>query len=250
MIRHLSIAELITEAREFYARGAYADALESLEHVTWREPGFADVHNLRGLCFMNLERLDDALGAFSRAVEINARYAEAYLNRAKVLTATGRLEEAADARADAARLLEQKPGERYSPPFAARLANQHKDLGVLYAEGGFLREASEQFRRACDICPGFADIRNCLGRVLMELGLDEAALREFRVALEINPAYLEARVNLGLALFRVAAFEEAKREWRRCLKQDPVHDRTRSYLDMLREEAEKVTGLVRSTAAA
>jgi tetratricopeptide (TPR) repeat protein len=234
MIRYLSTDELIARAREVYARGAYDDALDHLEHAVWREPGFADVHHLRGLCYVRLGRLHEALEAFSRAVKINARYAEAQVNRARVLTDLGRHEEAGQVRAEVGSLLEQKPADRYPPSFAARLANQHRDLGVLYADSGFLREASEQFRCAVEICPGFADVRNDLGRVLMDLGLDEAAVREFRAALEINPSYLEARVNLGLGLFRIAAFEEAERQWRRCLEQDPAHPGAQAYLEKLR----------------
>jgi tetratricopeptide (TPR) repeat protein len=125
---------------------------------------------------------------------------DAHLARAAALRSAGRAAEADEELQQADAILARHADERYPLRLADRLANMHAELGDAYADGGFLLEATEQYRRACEIRPAFVDIRNRLGRALMDLGLLEAAVREFTTALTYCPDYAEARTNLDAAL--------------------------------------------------
>ncbi len=227
--------QLIARGKEAYGRSAYLAALEDLEEVVRREPRFADVHNVIGLCLSLTGRPDAAVEAFDRALAVNPRYVEAHLNRAITLNDLGRLDEAREAFANAASSDEDRSG-RFSSTVSALLANRHAELGDLYAEAGSLPEAEEQYRRACEIRPRFLDLRNKLARTLMELARLDDAVAELRAVLEVNPAFAAARTNLGLALYRAGDLEGAEAEWERCLAQQPGNAQVSGYLGMIRRQ--------------
>jgi len=234
-----STENLIAQGKAAFGLNQHDVALNCFEEVSGREPKFADVHNMRGLCFAMLDQRDEAVAAFDRALELNSGYVEAHVNRAIVLNEMGRYEEARVSFELASEAAEDTVVYyRYPPALGGQLANMHRDLGDLYVSGGFLSEAAEQYRRACQIRPAFADIRNKLARTLIELGIYEGAVRELRSALAMNPDYLEARANLGLALFRCQDLEGAEHEWEYCLMRQPDDAQVRAYLSMLRRHEE------------
>lgn len=228
--------ELIARGRAAHDAGAHDIALQVLEEAALREPGYADVHNLCGLAYVALNRPDDAIAAFERAIGLNAQYADAHLNRATALGRQGYPLEAERWRPPDPEVPAMEGDDRYPPMLSAHLANAHSDLGDVYASHGFLREATEQYSRACAIRPRYIDIRNKLARALIDLGILEAAVRELRHALAINPDYADARANLGLALFRSGDAAAAAAEWERCLAAQPDTDTVREFLAMLRDD--------------
>lgn len=238
MAHELTTEQLIARGREFYARNAYLSALGDFQEVVRREPRFADVHNLTGLCLSLTGRPEAAVEAFDRALGVNPAYVEAHLNRAITLNELGRLDEAREAFQRVGEL----EGEKASGPFpgtvAAKLANKHAELGDLYAEAGALAEAEEEYRRACHIRPPFLDLRNKLARILIDQGKTADAVDELRAVLEVNPAFAGARANLGLALYRLGEMEAAETEWERCLAQQPGNAQFSGYLGMVRRQRE------------
>lgn len=216
--------ELIARGKAALEAGADGVALQLLEEASLREPGYADVHNLYGQCLLRLDRPNDAIAAFDRAIGLNALYADAHINRATALRQQGKYVEAERSLPRHLDVPESDGETRYPPVVSARLANVHCDLGDLYASHGFLREAAEQYRRACEIRPRFIDIRNKLARVLIDLGILDAAIRELGEALTVNPDYANARLNLGHALYRKGEIAEARLEWDRCIALRPETD--------------------------
>ena len=138
---------LLERARASFARDAYLAALADLQEVARRQPFFADVQNLIGLCLALLGRPEEAVGAFDRAVQINPRYVEAHVNRAITLNELGRYAEARASYDSASEADVEEGVQGFPAALTARLANKHLELGDLYAEGGALAEAAEQYRR-------------------------------------------------------------------------------------------------------
>lgn len=233
MSEDLTTSDLIRKGRDAYERDSYSVALMYLRDALERAPGYADVHNLVGMCLSLLGDARQALAAFDRAIEINPRYAEALVNRALTLQELGRYEEARESYALASESDLEEGVEQFPSVLAARLANQHAGLGDLYSAGGALMEAAEQYRRAIEIRPRFADIRARLARTLIEMGDPQAAVRELEEALELNPGFRQARINLGLAWYRTGDLEAARREWRRCLEEDPENPQVKTFLRMV-----------------
>lgn len=224
---------LITRGQDAYARGDYAAAVAELRAAREQAPHFADVQHLLGVCLALIGRPEEALEAFERAVEINPRYVEALVNRAITLQEVGRYDDArvsfeAASEAD----LEEAVG-RYPSVLATQLAHGHAHLAELYREAGATEEVVTHLRRAVELRPRFADIRDRLARALIDSGNPAAAVAELDRILRDNPNFLAARINLGLAWYRSGDADAARREWLRCLDQRPDDPQVLGYLRML-----------------
>jgi tetratricopeptide (TPR) repeat protein len=233
MPEELPTERLIARGRDAYAHADYATAVADLREVVRREPRFADIHHLLGVCLALVGRPSEALDSFDRALEINPRYVEALINRAITLHELGRYDDARASFESASEAdLEEGVG-RFPSVLATRLAHGHAQLAELYRQSGATAEAVEQLRRAVELRPRFADIRNKLARALIDSGEPAAAIAELEQILSLNPNFLAARINLGLAWYRSGDLEAASREWRRCLQQRPDDPHVSGYLRMI-----------------
>jgi tetratricopeptide (TPR) repeat protein len=233
MTEDLSTEQLIERGREEFGRDRFDVALEHLREVTRRQPKYADIHNLVGLCLSLMEKTEEALASFDRAVELNPQYVEALVNRALTLNDLGRYDEARDSFELAAEADFEQGVGRFPSVLAGRLANKHMEIGDLYAVGGALKDAAKQYRRALRLRPRFADIRNRLGRTLLDLGDTDGAVKELEQTLEINPGFHAARINLGLAWYRMGDLPRAAEEWRKCDAERPGNAQVEGYLKLV-----------------
>jgi tetratricopeptide (TPR) repeat protein len=228
---------LINQARERFALQDYYGAIHLLEHVVNGGKQFADAHHLLGLSFALLGQAQRALAHFERALELNPRYIEAHIHRGILLNDMGRTEEATEAFRTAA-----SHNVRHSSGFpshvAANLANHHALLATAYAESGAIEQAIEQFYRAVELGPGFADIRYRLARTLLESGDALAAREELERVVQDRPNFLDALASLGLARYLSGDVAGAEQVWRECLLERPKNARVEAYLAMLERNSE------------
>ncbi|MGD9522347.1 MAG: tetratricopeptide repeat protein [Gemmatimonadales bacterium] len=229
---NVSVRELIWSARARFGARDYYGALLCLEDLVGSARAYADVYHLRGLCLTMLERPDEALEQFGRALDLNPRYVEAHLHRGLVLNQLGRTSEAAEA-FQAAQRAEGPPVGGLSAPVAARLANEHARIGEHYAEAGALPEAIREYERAVSLGPMFHDLRLRLARLLIEGGNPLRAREELERILELRPDWIEASVHLGLARYLAGDVAGARLVWQGCLAERPDLERVNAYLAMV-----------------
>lgn len=229
---NVSVRELIGSARERFAARDYYGALLCLEDLAGSARSYADVHHLRGLCLTMLERNEEALAEFDRAIALNPRYLEAQLHRGLVLNQMGRSTEAAAA-FEAARASEGEPIQGLPAQVAARFANEHARLGEQYAESGAIHEAIGQYRRAVELGPAFHDLRLRLARLMIEAGNPLGARDELDQVLAIRPDWTEARVQLGLARYLAGDVSGAQQTWQTCQAERPDMEWVGAYLAMV-----------------
>lgn len=68
--------------------------LEQLQKLVALAPGDPMSHYGLGLEFINLNRWEEAAAAFSKAIEVDAKYSAAYYHKGRALIALGRESEA------------------------------------------------------------------------------------------------------------------------------------------------------------
>src|SRR5687768_10234245 len=161
--------DLIVRGRERFAVRDFHGAVLLLREAVREGYAYPDVYNLLALSLALVERPLEAVAAFDRAIALNPRYVEAHLNRAVLLSALGREEEAQES-FEAAHQLGRPDGTGFPVVVANRLANAHASLGEHYRDAGALDEAIAQFARALELRPGFPDIRLAHARALLERG--------------------------------------------------------------------------------
>jgi tetratricopeptide (TPR) repeat protein len=84
-----------------------------------------------------------------------------------------------------------------TPEFDAPSSN--REGLALYGRGDFLG-AVEQFEKATEVDPNFAEAWNNAGVVRQRLGNLQGAIADFSRAIEVNPSYADAHNNLARAL--------------------------------------------------
>ncbi len=228
----VSADSLLAEARERFANRDYYGALHCLFDLEGAGRAFADVHQLRGLALSMLDRPDEALAEFDKALAMNPRYVEALLHRGLVLNQLGKGDEAAAA-FGAAGSAGGAPVAGLSGPVAARLANEHARLGDLYADAGALTEAIVEYRRAVQLGTAFHDLRLRLARLLLEAGNPLQARDELETILRARPDWIDARVQLGLARYLAGDTAGARDLWLACQADRPDVERIGAYLAMV-----------------
>lgn len=220
----------------------FAAAVAFFERAIELHPHYPDLHLKVAAAYRGVGERDKQAAALARALQINALYAEAILSQGIF-----KYEEALydEALAEIARAVELEPGlsgNRYD--FALEChrngdtsralanlqamssndsqdANAHAQVAASFVKQGLFQEAAQEYSRALEIAPRYADLRCRLGQVLMELDFLEPAETELRLALEINPKYADAWANLGITLRRLKRADEAKQCFDQALAFDP-----------------------------
>ncbi|MES1213577.1 MAG: tetratricopeptide repeat protein [Singulisphaera sp.] len=171
--------------------GRYDEALTIAREAVRLDPNEATAHNTLGICLIRLaassenpaQQTSEGLAELNEALRLFPRYADAHVNLATALLATGQREQARQQLLDA---LQDDPLH----------AEAHNALGNLLAEDHDFRQAATQYEAAVAARPNFEKAWNNLGVCWMNLGETAQAIQCFQESLRQNPAYEDARANL------------------------------------------------------
>ncbi len=105
--------------------------------------------------------------------------------------------------------------------FRPGYADARQNLGNLLFQAGRVSEALAQFQAAIQLRPGSAPLRNNYGNALAAEGRSAEAVGQLEEALRLQPDYPEAAYNLGNALAGNGRLEEAIARYREALRLDP-----------------------------
>jgi arylsulfatase A-like enzyme/Tfp pilus assembly protein PilF len=152
--------------------------------------------------------LEAALGSFSRIIAMDPGNPQARIFRARVLTAMGRPDEAAD---EYARVIEIDPAN--STPYF--------QLGNIAQGRGRLDQALAYYEQAFQLVPGSPEALANMGSIMMEKGALDSAATLLGRALEEDPLNKVALLNMALVYNSRGAQDEALRLFRRTLELDP-----------------------------
>lgn len=143
-----------------------------------------------------LNRTDEAVQCYRRAINLNPKFFEAYFNLGVLFQS---MDESADAIQCYRRALE----------LSANFAAAQNNLGMLLAASGDIEEGIACLQKAVELDQNFAVAFNNLAQAFYLQGDLKAAERYCREALRIEPEIPEALNNLGLFLFALGHVEAA-----------------------------------------
>ena len=186
----------------------WSDEVALWKDCVEKSPNKARPHNNLGLVLAEQGDLEEAMGYYSKALNIKPDDVEVLNNLGLALAGQGRLEEAISHYSKALKI---------KPDFVGPIYN----LGLALAEQGSLEEAISHFSRAVKIKPDFAEAYNNLGVALDEQGKFEEAISYYSKALKINPDNIEVLNNLGTVLARQGKLEEAISHFSRAVRINP-----------------------------
>jgi len=177
-----SIAGAGALALEAHRRGDLPAVVEIYTLILAQVPDYAEGHNNRGVVLQQLQRYDEALASYDRAIAIKPGYVNAHFNRGTVLKKLLRRDEAL---ASYDRALALNPAH----------VEAHNNRGVLLQELKRYDEALASYDQAIALQPTHAEAHNNLGIVLASKGDMAGAEKMFLQASALKPDFPDPWFN-------------------------------------------------------
>ena len=184
------------------------DAVVAYRRAVELEPGYADAHNNLGNALRERGDAASALASCARAIELKPGYAEAYNNLGNALKDIGELDAAVAA---------------YGKAIAARpaFAEAHLNLGIALQAKGHGDAALDCLRESVSLAPQLAIAHDKLAGILMHRGDIQGAIEAYRRVAELTLDSAQAHNTLGNALNGAARVPEAVPCYERAIALDP-----------------------------
>ncbi|MGB0037142.1 MAG: tetratricopeptide repeat protein [Candidatus Acidiferrales bacterium] len=197
----LADAQIAVDSKDFEA------AVSDYQEYLAKKPDDATVHFLLGYAYTALQRPADAKSEYEKAISLDPKMPEAYLNLGLTI-------------------MEADPGGAVAPLRKAveLLPDQARPkflLGWALERSGKLDAAIEQYQAAKEIDDQDFEIRFALGRVLLTSDRPKDAETEFREAVTLQSNSATAHLGLAQSLFAQKKLEAAAAEYAEYLSIEP-----------------------------
>jgi len=197
--------------------------------TTQLDPTFPEAYKALGDLFLTAPRrlFDQAVEAYSKAIELRPFYAEAHMGLGDARAAKGDVDGAIAA---------------YQRALAFNPTNPraHLSLGrIYYGEKGLYYEAVAAYKKALELDPLSLDARMGLGEIYEDKGLYKEAIEEYRKVIEIDPKHTGALYNLAIVYEKVDP-REAIAQWERYIAIASQLPSEKDWVDVARQHLRKL----------
>lgn len=184
------------------------DAVLAYRRAVELQPDYADAHNNLGNALREKGDAAAALTSCARAIELKPGYAEAYNNLGNALKDLGELDAAIAA---------------YGKAIGAKraFAEAHLNLGIVLQAKGNGDAALECLRETIALAPHLAVAHDKLASILMHRGDIPGAIEAYRRVTELTPESAQAHNTLGNVLNGAARVPEAVPCYERAIALEP-----------------------------
>jgi tetratricopeptide (TPR) repeat protein len=172
------------------------EAIEAYKKAIELRPDYAEANNNIGVALQAQNRPEEAIEAYKKAIELRPDDANTYYNMGIALQAQNKLEEAIEAYKKAIVIM---PDD----------ANTYYNMGIALQAQNKLEEAIEAYKKAIAIKPDDANTYYNMGIAFKEQGKLEEAVEAQSKAIELRPDYAEAYNNMGIVLQEQGKLDEA-----------------------------------------
>jgi CHAT domain-containing protein/Flp pilus assembly protein TadD len=204
--------DAVVEGRTLAARGRLNEAIAAYRRAIQIDPNLAVAHNNLGIVLARRGRLQEAADAYREAIRLDPNLANAYNNLAEVLQDLGQPQEAEQAQAQASTVLNSANSTSVI---------DYINLGRALGNQGKHEEAIAAYEIALELNPTLGTTYNNLGNSLRSLERLEEAAEAYRRAIELTPTLVVAYNNLGFVLTQLGRPEEAREVYDRVNAIDP-----------------------------
>jgi tetratricopeptide (TPR) repeat protein len=198
--------------------GQHEDSLKWINQAIDLGAG-GDAWNNLGEALRALDRREEALAAYRKAIELEPDNAEAHSNLGLMLIEEKKFPEAAQVLQKALALNPSLPSAHYN-------------YGLVLRQEGKLDDAISHWQRALALQPRQKLALNNLGAAYTEKWNPDAAITMLRDAIRLDPDFAEAHANLSTALLGQKKYDEAIAAARRAVELQPKRHETHNALGM------------------
>jgi tetratricopeptide (TPR) repeat protein len=174
----------------------------------------------QALLYRQMGRLEKAVPAFERALELDPSQVKAAFNLAQIHQERGNAEEAVRYYKLAVDFHTQRLS---TGTHRESLAEIHDGLSIIYFSQGDLARAETEIRRAIELAPDLKFGHYNLAQILEQQGRVDEAAAEYGREIEGVPTNLKSRQNLGLIWRQKGDWGKAIEQFRTVAESDPTN---------------------------
>jgi eukaryotic-like serine/threonine-protein kinase len=188
----------------------FAGAARAFIGCILKRPDHAHAYRCRGLSYDKLGQYDRAVADYSRAIDLDPKFADALYNRGVDYCA--RLGQPADAVADFSRAIDLDP----------KLTDAWNSRGAVYCDHlGQYDKAVADFSRAIDLDPKSANAWHNRGVAYDGLGRYDQSVADYSRAIDLDPKLANAWNGRGVAYSNLSQYDQAVADYSRAIDLDP-----------------------------
>ncbi|MDP1845623.1 MAG: tetratricopeptide repeat protein [Candidatus Moranbacteria bacterium] len=114
----------------------------------------------------------------------------------------------------------------------------HNNLGDVYARQKDYAKAIEEFQKAIDINPNYADAYHNLGNTYQTIGENDKAVEYFQKALELNPQLWQSYQNLAAIYFNAEQYDLALENIKKAAEINPNDENLKQNVQVIEAKAQ------------
>ncbi len=181
-------------ARRYMQQGKYVEASREFQKALWHNPSLAEAYSGLGHAYIGLGRLDDALDAQHKAIELEPNMAEAHVAKGLILLQRA---EKSRTKTDYERALSAcRKGIELNPTLQVPTVIR-AEIGRSYLREGKLTQASRQFEEILKVDLNFGDAHYYLGTIRVRQRDFRRAEEAYRRAIDLDPSSAKAYERLA-----------------------------------------------------
>jgi tetratricopeptide (TPR) repeat protein/TolB-like protein len=196
---------------------------------TQLDPAYPEPYKALGDLFLSAPRrlFDQAIEAYSKAIELRPFYADAHVGLGDARAAKGDVDGAI-------------AGYQRALTFDPVNARVYLSLGkIYYTEKGLYYEAVGAYKKAIDFDPRSVEARMGLGEVYEDKGLYKEAIEEYRKVIDLDGKHTGALYNLA-AVYEKVDPREAIVQWERYIALASGLPSEKDWVDVARQHLRKL----------
>lgn len=112
----------------------------------------------------------------------------------------------------------------------------HNNLGDVYARQGDMNRAVEEFKKAIEINPNYADAWHNLANTYQSMGQLDLALENYQKAVEINPALWQSYQNMAAIYFNAGQLDLALENIKKAVEINPTDENLKQNLQVIESQ--------------
>jgi tetratricopeptide (TPR) repeat protein len=186
----------------------YEESIADFDKAIELNPNYVKAWGNRGIAKGNLQKHKEAISDFDKAIELNPNFSEALSNRGAAKANLRRYEEAI---ADYDRAIELNPN------FSEALSNRGAAKDTLQK----YEEAIADYDRAIELNPTYVKAWSFRGDAKGRLQRYEESIADHDKAIELNPNFAEAWSFRGVTLTRLGQYDKALEHFNHAMRLDP-----------------------------
>jgi len=194
--RNLATEKEREDILKLFYSNQYEHALVKIKQAIKSYPSDENLSYMEGCCYKKLNRIENALESFSRALEMKDDFHQVYNQVGSILFFQGKLDDAIEY---FKKTLSIKPDYYQALNY----------LGLVYSELNQNEHALKYYKLALEINSSSVEVLTNLGAVHKNLEQHDKALKFLFKAVELQPDFYKALYNLATVLSSVHRYDES-----------------------------------------